>query len=239
MRDPAVIDRIVQGVLAQLGAPGGEGAHSPRPAEIRPGGRPAAPRSLSIDEHVITAGLLAERANGAAVVEVGARALVTPAAWDYLREHGLTLRRCGEPNVNERAATLPHSFTAPGRLAGLLIVVRSTPAVERLWESLQESWRRELLGCPDDAARLAISALSRGETSLAVILAAQTHRAACLANRHETVKAVAVRDAAEVRLVRRQLRANVWCADPDEQSWFELRNLFRAIEKSETPISPS
>ena len=103
--------------------------------------------------------------------------------------------------------------------------------MERLWSDLQGAWRRELLGCPDDAAKLAISAIARGETNTAVILAAQTHRAACLANRNEAVKAVAIRDAADVPVVRKQLRANVWCGDPSGRSWFELRNLMRAISK--------
>jgi hypothetical protein len=57
------------------------------------------------------------------------------------------------------------------------------------------------------------------------------HRAACLANRNAAVKAVAVRDASDVRQVRKQLRANVWCVDPENKRWFELRNLMRAIEK--------
>ncbi|MFO1093552.1 MAG: hypothetical protein U0992_09605 [Planctomycetaceae bacterium] len=78
----------------------------------------------------------------------------------------------------------------------LLLVVRSTPAVDRLYEDLKATCRRELLGCPDDAAKLAISAVARGEANSVIILAAQTHRAACPANRHDAAKAVAVRNAA-------------------------------------------
>src|SRR5690606_12225821 len=110
-----------------------------------------------------------------------------------------------------------------------LIVVHSTDAVERVWEDIRNSWRRELLGCPDDAATQAISAICRGETSTVAILATQTHRAACLANRNEQVKAVAIRDAGDVRTIRKQLRTNVWCLDPTGRSWFELRTLLRAI----------
>jgi hypothetical protein len=62
-----------------------------------------------------------------------------------------------------------------------------------------------------------------------VILAEQTHRAACLANRHERVKAVAVRDAGEMRAIRKQLRANTWCIDPSGRSWFELRSRLKSI----------
>jgi hypothetical protein len=43
------------------------------------------------------------------------------------------------------------------------------------------------------------------------------------------VKAVAIRDAAEVHAVKRQLRANVWCLDPSGRTYFELRNVLKAI----------
>jgi hypothetical protein len=89
--------------------------------------------------------------------------------------------------------------------------------------------RKELLSCPDDAATFAISELSRGGFDGAIVFAKQTHRAACLANRHSAVKAVAVRDAAEVQAIRRQLRANVWCLDPSGKTYFELRNILKAI----------
>ena len=38
-----------------------------------------------------------------------------------------------------------------------------------------------------------------------------------------------VNDAGEVRTIKQQLRANVWCIDPTGRTWFELRNLLRSI----------
>jgi hypothetical protein len=110
-----------------------------------------------------------------------------------------------------------------------LLVVRNTPSVDQLWTDLNGRWKRELLGCPDDAAKLAIGAICRGETSTVVVLAEQTHRAACLCNRNDKVKAAAVTDTADIKAVRKQLRANVWCVDPGQRSYFELKNLFREI----------
>jgi hypothetical protein len=149
-----------------------------------------------------------------------------------IRERGLTVQRGGAKaaSIHTSVGAVPESGKSTS-VKPLLIVVRNAPAVDRLYEDLKSSWRRELLGCPDDAAKLAISELTRGGAPLVVMLAEQTHRAACIANRSDAVKAVAVRDAADVPVVRKQLRANVWCVDPSGKSWFELRNLLRAINK--------
>lgn len=232
--DSALIDEIVRGVLTQLA--GGVSARTDAKPPATPervgqnvGG--SAGEEVRIGDRVITAELLAERLDTATHVTVAPKAIVTPAAWDLVRERGVTIQR-GETQLQASAGhrDATDATSRAARLPSLLIVVRHTPAVERLCEDLHATWRRELLGCPDDAAQLAISAIARGETNTVTILAAQTHRAACLANRNDAVKAVAVRDAADVPVVRKQLRANVWCVDPTEKSWFQLRSLVRAIE---------
>lgn len=234
MSESALIDRIVQGVLTQLGGDVVRADAKPQVTTTTvPPAAPTANVGVEISERIVTADVLAERVNGQKLVTVGPKALVTPAAWDLIRDRGLTLQRGDtKPKATDTgAATAVTTKTTEVTGRPLLFVVRNTDAVERLWSDLQGAWRRELLGCPDDAAKLAISAIARGETNTAVILAAQTHRAACLANRNEAVKAVAVRDAADVPVVRKQLRANVWCVDPSGRSWFELRNLMKAINK--------
>ena len=187
---------------------------------------------VEIRERIVTADVLAARVSDGADVDVGSRSIVTPAAWDYARDHGVVIRRGAEkPQARAGDQRTPVDTGVSAHREALFVVVRSTPAVDRLYEDVKSVWRRELLGCPDDAASLAIAAVSRGETESVLILAEQTHRAACLANRNDAVKAVAVQDAADVRSVRTQLRANVWCVDPEKKSWFELRNLVRAIER--------
>lgn len=187
---------------------------------------------VEICERIVTADVLAEHVSDGTEVEVGSRAIVTPAGWDYARDHRIALRRgASKPQTSAVGQRVPVDSGASAQREALLIVVRSTPAVDRLYEDIKTGWRRELLGCPDDAASLAIGAASRGETDTVLILAEQSHRSACLANRNDAVKAVAVQDAADVRQVRTQLRANVWCVDPENMSWFELRNLVRAIGK--------
>lgn len=235
-----LIDRIVAGVLQQLAAdadvaPGNAAAEPPQ-TERRsdPSISPPVPRSTgegsvsSISATLVTADVLAAALNGSTRVVVPARAIVTPAAWDAARERRVEIVR-GDVALAARVKVTSEKTPRPAASHSLLVVVRSTAAVEQLWDELQANWRRELLSCPDDAAALATSALCRGDASTIVILAEQTHRAACLANRNEQVKAVAIQNTGEIRTIRKHLRANVWCIDPTGRSWFELRNTLRAI----------
>ena len=236
--DSSTIDRIVAGVLTQLGA-GADDARGELTTETQRHGGSA--ECVVIDAGVVTAQVLLQASKSASQVTVSDRAIVTPAAWDAAKEQGIEIIRSspratprGSKDVtpsnqhNRNTNTRTHGGQPVG-VRPLMIVVRSTDAIERLFEDLRSTWQRELLGCPDDAASLATSAICRGDSTTVVILAEQTHRAACFANRNERVKAVAVRDAGEVRQVRSQLRANVWCIDPTDRSWFELRNLLKAI----------
>ena len=244
--DASTIDRIVANVLQQLSATDGAAPASSRSSTPNassfsrdPQGSAPATRRIALNDRVITAELLAESVNGAAIVAIAPKAILTPSARDFIKERGLRIDRAAPPPKSATASATQGTGDAaeiaqPSTLNSqpLLIVVRNTDAVTKLWTDLQATWSRELLGCPDDAASLAIREVSRGAVQTVVILAEQTHRAVCLANRSTAVKAVTIRDAGEIAVVRRQLRANVWCIDPTARSWFELRNLLSAITKS-------
>ncbi|MGC1273369.1 MAG: hypothetical protein WBC44_06645 [Planctomycetaceae bacterium] len=226
--DEILIDSIVAGVLDRLR--GASAPHTPASGGRQPSeatssvpldSRKAdALRSpLLLSDRVVTGALLEASLGGSKAVRFAPKAVLTPSARDYLRMHGI-----------EWAYSRP---TAAGRKSterpGAVLVVRSTPALERVLGSTLPGVRKELLSCPDDAARLAVAEISRGGFLHAAIFAEQTHRTACLANRHAAVKAVAVRDASEIPAVRKQLRANVWCLDPTGRGDFELMNLVKAI----------
>lgn len=221
------IDRIVENVLNQISA----GGSASKLAPVQNSAKPLQARSqVSLPGSVITAEVIGGVAEGS-LVTVRPKAIITPAAWDAIRLRRIQLERGSlEVASSPKGAAGSQSETRPEVAAPLLIVVRNTSGVRQLEEQLAGKWKRELLGCPDDAAKLAISEISRGAVSAVIILAEQSHRAACLANRHEQVKAVAVQDAGDVRAIRQQLRANVWCVNPDGRSYFELRNLIQQIE---------
>jgi len=228
------IDRIVANVLNQLSAPAAI-VPAPRTAAAD-AAIPATPITLS--QAVVTADLL-EALPIQSRVLVRPRAIITPAAQDSIKLRQLQVQR-GEARSGDQA-TASSATGTPTDIKSLvspplLIVVRSTQSVERLWEGLAGHWKREWLGCPDDAAKLAIGEIARGGASTVLILTEQTYRAACLANRHEKAKAVAIQDVSEVKVIRKQIRANVWCVDPANRSFFELKNLFQQIQ-NEPPKS--
>jgi hypothetical protein len=257
--DSRTIDRIVAGVLQQLSTNGNGAAVGVAAETRRRGGhteeslsREATPgaggarHTVRADQtvlraNVVTADVLLSAVTGGSRIVVSDQAIITPAAWDAAREHAIEIARqspratprgytsAGDESSNQREQTVGPDGARQVGLGPLLIVVKSTDAVARLRDDLRGRWRRELLGWVDDAAALAVSAICRGETATVVVFAEQTHRAACLVNRNERVKGVAIADARDVRAVRMQLRANVWCVDPAGRSWFELRNVLRTI----------
>lgn len=229
--DDTLIDSIVAGVLDRLRGPSAPTSTPPIPKTN--GGRPRVavpkqtpPRAASdpvvLSERVITEAVLQEKLSGANAVRFSPKAILTPTARDYLRVNDIEWAYSTKAQSERKGS-------GGGTTAAL--IVRTTPAVDRVLADLLPGARTELLGCPDDAAKLAIGEIVRGGFDKAIVFAEQAHRAACLANRHEAVKAVAVRDAADVTAIRKQLRANVWCLDPTSRGYFELRNVVRAITK--------
>jgi hypothetical protein len=216
--DEQLVDSIVAGVLDRLRrtsapAQASGGRKSPESNPV------ATSHTRVLSDHVITEAVLEAKLNGARTVRFSPKAVLTPTARDYLRINKI------DWSVAEHATA---SATKPSK-TWAAVIVSATSAVERSLADMLPTARKELLSCPDDAATFVISELSRGGFDGMIVFAKQTHRTACLANRHAAVKAVAVRDAAEVQAVRRQLRANVWCLDPSGKTYFELRNILKAI----------
>jgi len=216
--DSSLVDRIVHGVLQQLGksVPAARPAlvaSAPAPIAAAPASALKASQDHRLAQPVITASLIEEQVpRTASAVVVTPRAVITPAALDVVRARKIVIRR--------ETAPAPQTPAVSPLLA---VVVRNTPAVERL--ARQKAWRRELLGCPDDAAKLAISSVTRGDASGVLIFATQNHRAACFANRNAAVKAAAVSSYDGLRAALEQLRLNVLCIDPTSLSDFELTRM--------------
>ncbi len=237
MLDTAAVDQIVANVLKQLSS-GGSGSSSSGAAAtaVAPAPVVATPRStvdsrttvakaaavITLAERIITGDLLVEKATGASQIIIPVKAILTPTAHDFLKTSRVQVVRGGVT-----AAAAKSSEVAS--VSWKWITVTSSPAVARLSGELGTGWSREVLGCPDDAASLAISAICRGESSGVVIVSKQHFRAACRANRNEKVRAVPVSGPAEVKAAREQLRLNVIAIDPTNRSFFELKNILGAF----------
>lgn len=219
------IDRIVANVLRQL-------REEPARADAGHDAPSAVARvEAVVTDRVVTAETLLELPKGVGVL-VSAQAIVTPAAWDTARERGQRLSR--QPASTKAVPATADHKTGNRPAQNLAVVVATTPELEQLLADLSGGWPRRLLGCPDEAAALTVSEICRGAAKQVVIAASQPHRAACLANRNDRVKAVAIGNAGDVKQVRQQLRANVWCVDPAGKSYFEFKNLFREIVQRAT-----
>ncbi len=241
MLDSTAVDQIVANVLRQLSAAGTPAERRETRDERREPERREPERrepektvnsgsSLSslvsyLSDRVITGDLLAEKAKGATQIVVPDKAILTPTAHDFLKVSQAQLIRASASGTKAGAV----KTDAPAITSWKLITVTSTPAVIRLSGELGAGWGREILGCPDDAAALAISAICRGESGGVVILSKQHFRAACRANRNDKVRAVPVTCPAEVKAAREQLRLNVIAIDPTGRSYFELKNTITAF----------
>lgn len=239
MLDSSTVDQIVANVLKQLSA-GGSGAASGsdkgQGASAKGGGGSAiAPllslnpqlstlnaSSVTLTDRIITGDLLTEKATGATQIIIPAKAILTPTAHDFLKVSHAQVVRGGGSSATAKVGEV--SLTT-----WKLITVTSTPAVARLSGELATGWSREILGCVDDAASLAISSICRGDAGGIVILSKQHFRAACRANRNDKVRAVSISSPAEVKSAREQLRLNVIAINPTNRSYFELKNILGAF----------
>ena len=214
--NPTTIDRIVANVLSQLSP-----SENNTSSKVVNGENPVPDSVTRLSEAVITAELLQPIQSDS--IEVSTTAIITPAAFDLIRERRLKI---GKAKVSSNSTNSTNKDVSAKKLS--IAIVRHTEAVDRALEDL-DPHNQELVSCPDDAAKFAISEICRGEAATVLIFAEQLHRAACLANRNTKVKAVIVHDQGDVAAIRKQLRANVWCLDPTDRSYFELRNVLKAI----------
>ncbi|TWT57987.1 hypothetical protein KOR42_13550 [Thalassoglobus neptunius] len=241
------IDRIVANVLnqfstsktSQIASPapnGNSSSGSKLPAanpqkSVAPKANPSL-NEVQISDSVITAETLQRIPEGTPVI-VKPRAIITPAAVDIVRQAKLQIeRRLESPTAASTQTNSKKETSSENSISTLgAAIVRHSLALDSALEELKLK-SRELVSCPDDAAKHAISEISRNGVDTMLVFAEQQHRAACLANRNKRVKAVVVRDASDVQQIRKQLRANVWCLDPTDRSYYELKNVLKMITES-------
>ncbi|RMG38961.1 MAG: hypothetical protein D6725_06330 [Planctomycetota bacterium] len=205
-------------------------SRSADPPEAATGG----PQSLELNVRVVTAEVL-QRAlqsasKGVCVVRIPVGAIVTPAARDVLKELKLKCVRagCGKPAPG---AASGEGGPLPGTDARhcALVLVQSPPGLLAAWEPLRAAWRREICSDVAAAARWCVAERARGGVSRILLVADDADHAACLANRHASVRAVVVRGPLEVRSAMRRWGANVFCVAPDQRLMFAWRRLLQAV----------
>ena len=225
--DAQTIEQIVRSVLDQLQPPTVPAA---APAKLVPPPSAQAATSVTqtaprvdvvvVTERVITGELLAARVNGRKTVQLAKRAVLTPTARDYLRTHGIA--------ITHEAAGSSSAVAGP---KWRVLVSHAAPNVLQAIGDLRQQGlavERELVGTTPEAARQAISLLSRAEVEGVLLVTSEPHVAACVANRNPRVRGAAVTDRAALTSVQSQLGPNLLCLSAVGKSYFELRNLLQA-----------
>lgn len=198
------VERIVREVLSRLGA-STEALHQSN------GNSDA----LVLNDRVLTGDILAARIGSADQIQVAPNTVLTPTAKDYIRQRNI--------EVTRQALIGP----GPSPITLSAVVVDSTPALDRLIQD--ESIETTAIDCPDAAAEAAAAAVSNREADNALLFAAWTHRCAMVANRNPSARAAVASEAAEIASIRKTMKANIWCIDPVDRGYFELRNIVRGV----------
>ena len=236
--DTALIDRIVTNVLAQL-----QPTVAVRPAPVVAASVPvpspanetaAASTVVELIEPVITAGLLQDSVRNTKAVRVGANALLTPAAKDWLNSRNIVLSR----NPVTGGSTAKAGKTVIRRR---VLVSTVTPAVKSLQATLEREhsgWGQELIGRALEAVETAVRLLSTAEAELLLVFSDQADVIACYANRSVKVRAIVATSADQLVGVAKRVGANLLAVDPTGRSFIELRNLLRTAAALHRPQPP-
>ncbi|MFK7777360.1 MAG: hypothetical protein QM501_04475 [Gimesia sp.] len=220
-----LVNQVVANVLSAISQQGDVGqAVEIAPSDTTPDS------SVVLSEKVITAGLLAEKVKGQSVVGIASGSILTPSAKDYLREFNVSVHR-------------PTSVASSSKEQGTLwraIVLANSSAVENTLETIEQQtntrWSQELSASLDEAVKDAISSLCRADAAGVVLFTETAEKAACLANRNQKIRAVAIQDVNQLRTVITQMSPNLICVNPAQKSFIELRNLIKAFAKAGVPV---
>ncbi|TWU09310.1 hypothetical protein CA54_45500 [Symmachiella macrocystis] len=208
--DQQTLEQIVAAVVKK---------HLAAPVEMRPAETAETAVSVTyLSDAIITADLLKEQINGDRRFQISAQAILTPSARDLIREQGLTWTR----------VTAASTVTSATFLAA---VVTAGPQVMRAMEQLGGDWKLELQESPASAARLAVSAVSRGEYAGVAIVSGQPRLAACLANRSPKIRATVVSHSEDVATTMNEMGANVIALDPANIGMFAMKTLLQRFSK--------
>lgn len=177
--------------------------------------------NLVLTDAVVTADVLAAKAKGLRLVEVGAKTIVTPSARDWLRHNKVELQRMA------LSSKLPAARAIRSAIMAASGIVAERVCVE-LSKLSSTQWKTETVASVEDAAAKAIEAIGQGLT-LSIVFSDEPEKVACLVNRNESARAVAACSIMDVERVRASLQPNVFVIPLGSKSVFELLRMVRII----------
>lgn len=241
--DAVTIERMVREVLSQTQRPANirANATAPRTSEklltVPSVGAPAQEKPAStnvvlVRDRIVTADVLQEIAKPGSKIIVARKAILTPAAQDYLRNSRITLERA-DASPAESGPSL-----ARWRILVSGVAEHTIRAVEVVCQQ-RGNVQRELIGSASESVNAAVSAISRAEVAGVLVVTTSPEVVACKANRQPAVRATVVADLASWSRVQPQLKPNVVCVSPQGRSFMELQNLLNKVVTGPAPEAPS
>lgn len=232
----SMLEQIVGRVLDQLrsGAPAARAGSAGQRAASATRTQPSATQSCRlIGERVVTADLLEQMLNGEQRIAVVPGSVVTPSARDWLRSRGIEW--AVESTSRDRSQTQSDStWTAVFQQSSDSL----KQALQDVSTTLPVDWQRPEASDAESAARAAVNALTVPNAGGVAVFTAEPAAAACMINRDPRARAAVVQDAMDVKRVKRELGANVFCLAVDGKPFFTLRNMLREICAGERPRAP-
>lgn len=202
MRSPTWdIDSIVSEVVRRLRA----SSAPKRPSEI-------APSELVLEGRLITLATIEGRLKRVTRLVVSSAAVVTPAVRDELNQHDIQLHRTprGEEVCSSHKVWIgiDHETTGEDRWTALLDKPNITPCRGTTTELIEQAAKNE---------------------GPKIIVTHHLAMAACLANRHQHIRAAAVRDIVEAGEAIDTMQANLLVVHAERTSPFQLQKIIELL----------
>jgi hypothetical protein len=211
---PCDIDEIVRRVIARLRASG-------------PGENSAKGDTLVVPGNVLSAAALDGRLGGVRRVVIGPRAVVTPAAHDLLKRHGVEFsrRETTQTTTNDKGCEKSSG-------AKLVLATSDTQYDPALLVAAASRTLTSVDRLPDrplaDAIAPLDDAMHRGQCP-GVLLTRRTAAAACLANRRRGMRAAAATSVNDVTNAIDDVAVNLLVVDPAGKSMAALRVMLQRL----------
>lgn len=217
------VDRIVREVLARLPlATSGNGTAAMRPAAPGSSDTPSSTSELVLAQRVVTLDVLAGRLQGVRRLGVLPRAVITPAARDYLRQQGVTI---GYVQRHEAAES-----TSPLVIGTAESDVEPSLLLDSRWESpiqYEQIARAGLVVVVDELTERVAR-----DGRLGVLLTDAGAAAVCLANRRGGVRAILATGTTAVARARASIAANLLVIEPAGRNRYEIRQMLKTFTAS-------
>ena len=224
------IDEIVRNVLKEIQYKSADSSSvsATKIPVAKAAAKEKAPQSntVRIEGRVVTADLLSEYRKRSSRIQLDSKAIITPAARDYIKEQGLQIAM--EPQPEQ--ATSQKTESGTGKY--LSLVVQSCDALESATASVSRQigsgWNQEIIETTEQAAERAKQEIQSGKCKVVLIFSEKTATAACLVNRNEKLRGVAIRRASDVSDVA-ELNANIVCIPGCGLSFVDYRNILKSV----------